>query len=190
MTERTGDKRDAILDAALELFAERGFHGTAVPLVADKANVGAGTIYRYFPSKESLVNALYLKWKAELGRAITEGFPLSASPREQFHFFWEKCALFAEENPLALKFLELHHHGPYLGDEARRLEQQVLAPALLFLEQTASAKITKPLPGVVLGALVYGAFIGLVKAAWEKRIALTKETLDAAEQCCWEAIRA
>ena len=34
----TQDKREAILDAALELFAERGFHGTAIPLIADKAN--------------------------------------------------------------------------------------------------------------------------------------------------------
>src|ERR1035437_2808422 len=42
------DKREAILGAALELFAERGFHGTAVPQIADKAGVGAGTIYRYF----------------------------------------------------------------------------------------------------------------------------------------------
>jgi AcrR family transcriptional regulator len=45
------DKRDAILDAALELFAEFGFYGTAVPQVAEKAKVGAGTIDRYFENK-------------------------------------------------------------------------------------------------------------------------------------------
>jgi AcrR family transcriptional regulator len=190
MSERTDNKRDAILEAALELFAERGFHGTAVPLVAEKANVGAGTIYRYFPSKETLVNAVYVKWKGELGRVMMDDFPYTASAREQFHFFWQKCAVFAEQNPLALKFLELHHHQPYLNEESRQTEERVLAPALLFLAQTASAKITKPLPPILLGALVYGAFIGLVKAGWEKRIELTKETLDAAEQCCWEAIRA
>jgi AcrR family transcriptional regulator len=184
------DKRDAILDAALELFAERGFHGTAVPLVAEHAGVGAGTIYRYFPSKESLVNAVYLKWKAELGRQMMDDFPFHASAREQFHFFWQRCAHFARENPRALKFLELHHHSPYLNEESRRIEEQVLAPAYLFLAQTASAKITKPLPVALLGAVVYGAFIGLVKASWEKRLELTTENLDAAEQCCWEAIRA
>src|SRR5690606_27876447 len=53
------DKREAILHAALELFVERGFWGTAVPEIAEKAGVGAGTIYRYFESKEALVNALY-----------------------------------------------------------------------------------------------------------------------------------
>src|SRR5262249_45567845 len=148
---------------------------------------GAGTIYRYFPSKESLVNAVYLKWKGELARVMTEDFPLHASPREQFHFFWHKCTVFAVKNPLALKFLELHHHLPYLNEECRQVEEQVLAPAFAYLAHTAEAKITKPLPPMLLGALVYGAFIGVVKASWDKRLELTKETLDAAEQCCWEA---
>jgi AcrR family transcriptional regulator len=161
-----------------------------VPLVAEKAKVGAGTIYRYFPSKESLVNAVYMKWKGELGRALTDDFPFHASPREQFHFFWQRGAAFAAQNPLALKFLELHHHQPYMSDECRKLEEQVLAPAYMFFAHTAEAKITKPLPPVLLGALLWGAFVGLVKASWEKRIELTKEALDAAEQCCWEAIRA
>jgi len=45
-----GDKRETILAAALELFVERGFYGTAVPEIAERAGVGAGTIYRYFES--------------------------------------------------------------------------------------------------------------------------------------------
>ncbi|MGN6106845.1 MAG: helix-turn-helix domain-containing protein, partial [Kofleriaceae bacterium] len=54
-----GDKREAIIAAALELFVERGFFGTAVPEIAERAGVGAGTIYRYFESNEALVNAIY-----------------------------------------------------------------------------------------------------------------------------------
>ena len=38
----SGGKREAILNAALRLFTERGFHGTAMPLVAELAEVGAG----------------------------------------------------------------------------------------------------------------------------------------------------
>lgn len=184
------DKRDAILDAALTLFAERGFHGTAVPLLAAEAEVGAGTLYRYFENKEAIVNALYLKWKWELGRFILEGFPASASAREQFSHFWQRAALFARENQLAFKFLELHHHAPYLDKDARSMEAEVLAPALQFFAATSAQKITKPLPTELLGSLVWGALVGLVKSAWEGRLALTPEVIDAAEQCCWEAIRA
>ena len=40
------NKRDDIMEAALILFAERGYDGTTVPMIAEKAKVGAGTIYR------------------------------------------------------------------------------------------------------------------------------------------------
>ncbi|MDI5791109.1 helix-turn-helix domain containing protein [Bacillus licheniformis] len=40
-------------------FADRGFDAATIPMIADKANVGAGTIYRYFDSKEALVNVLF-----------------------------------------------------------------------------------------------------------------------------------
>src|SRR5438477_716828 len=108
------DKREAILDAALELFAERGFHGTAVPLVAERAKVGAGTIYRYFESKEQLVNALYKRWKGAIAHAVMSDFPFAEPARAQFHAFFRRTITFAEEHTLAFTFLELHHHAPYL----------------------------------------------------------------------------
>lgn len=56
---------------ALDLFAQRGFHGTVTPLVANLAHVGTrGTIYRHFGSKEGLVNALYQKWKTVAGQKL------------------------------------------------------------------------------------------------------------------------
>src|SRR6187551_892332 len=86
--------RQAILDAALDLFAERGFHGTAVPLVAERAGVGAGTVYRYFASKEALVNELFQFWKHELGRTLLTDFPHSAGMRQQFHEVWRRISQF------------------------------------------------------------------------------------------------
>src|SRR5262245_34504715 len=146
------DKREAILEAALELFAERGFHGTAVPLVAEKANVGAGTIYRYFPSKEALVNALYQRHKGELGEAILSGFPASAPFREQFHHFGERVCAFARKNPRALQFLELHHHSPYLDSTSRSIEAQLLTFARGFVAKAVEQQVAKPLSPELLMA--------------------------------------
>ena len=75
MMQELGDKEEAILAAALELFAERGFYGTAVPAVAQRAGVGAGTIYRYFDNKEALVNVLYRRWKQAYSLALMTDFP-------------------------------------------------------------------------------------------------------------------
>src|SRR6186997_1247836 len=99
------DKRAAILEAALHLFVERGFHGTAVPLVAEKAGVGAGTIYRYFQNKEALVNALYRQWKGALVESLLSDFPVGRPAREQFSHVWRCMMSFARQNPQALQFL-------------------------------------------------------------------------------------
>ncbi|MFZ2950245.1 MAG: helix-turn-helix domain-containing protein, partial [Desulfuromonadaceae bacterium] len=53
------EKRDEIVRAALELIAENGFHGAPMAMIAEKAGVGAGTIYRYFENKDVLINELY-----------------------------------------------------------------------------------------------------------------------------------
>ena len=189
-SDHSGGKREAILEAALELFAERGFHGTAVPLLAEKAGVGAGTIYRYFESKEALVNALYQRWKARLGALILTDFPLDASPREQLRQYWTRMCAFVQEHPQAFKFLEAHHHRPYLDETSRALEMTILEPARMFFELAQAEGLIKAGPPEVLLAVVNGSLAGLVKASWSGHLELTQEVLAQGEACAWEAIRA
>src|SRR5262245_2380546 len=85
-----GEKADAIMNAALELFIKRGFYGTTVPEIAERAGVGAGTIYRYFDSKEALVNAIYREQKLKFSRFVLDEFPATAPTREQFRQLWNR----------------------------------------------------------------------------------------------------
>jgi AcrR family transcriptional regulator len=62
--------RDRLARAALELFTARGFHGTTTPLIASRAGVAEGTIYRHFPSKDDLLNEVF---RAAV-RALAEAF--------------------------------------------------------------------------------------------------------------------
>ncbi len=52
------ETRAAILDAAMELFAERGFDGTPIARIAHSAGVATGLIFHYFGAKEGLLEAL------------------------------------------------------------------------------------------------------------------------------------
>jgi len=54
----TRHRRDAILHAALELFVQQSFAAAPVPVVAERAGVGTGPIYRYWSSEEEWVNDL------------------------------------------------------------------------------------------------------------------------------------
>jgi len=63
-------KREAILDAATQVFAERGFFGAQVADVARRAGVAAGTVYLYFKGKDDLLISLFNRTMRE---AIDEG---------------------------------------------------------------------------------------------------------------------
>ena len=45
--------------AALELFTTQGYHASTTPVIAAKAGIAEGTIYRHFPSKQQLLNDVY-----------------------------------------------------------------------------------------------------------------------------------
>lgn len=184
------DKRQAILDAALTLFAQRGFHGTTVPSVAETAGVGAGTIYRYFDSKEALANTLYREWKGRLGAMILDGFPTDAALRVQFRTWYERQIGFILKHPEATAYMDLHHHASYLDEASLALEDLHAGVAADLLEQGQKEQLVRDGPPMVLAALLYGSIIGLVRASSEGRIELTAEVLETAEQACWELIRA
>jgi len=188
-TEPVDDKREAILAAALVLFAERGFHGTAVPAIAEQAKVGAGTIYRYFESKEAIVNALYQRWKGALAATLVGDFPFEAPARAQLDHFVARAFGFARKHTLAFNFLELHHHAPYLDKESRSIESMVIEPARQFFEQHQRSKATRKLPAELLGAIIWGAIVGAVKAAGLGYVELTPHAEKQAAQVLWDAIR-
>jgi AcrR family transcriptional regulator len=184
------DKREAIMTAALELFVERGFFGTAVPEIADRAGVGAGTIYRYFESKEALVNEIYREQKLQFGRIATDDFPATASTREQFRVLWARMARFAIEHPSSFVFLELHHHARYLDAASRAVEHRMTELfAAVVIGAQARGELKPGDPRVLMG-LVMGAFIGVIRNCVDLDRPLGDADWKLAEQCMWEAIRA
>lgn len=179
------DKRTAVLDAALVLFAEKGFHGTAMPEIAERARVGAGTIYRYFASKEELVNALFQHWKLELANRLTADIALDGTLREAFHVVCVRLAEFAEEQPSAFQFLELHHHAPYLDKASLSVETNFLTTLGSLLQDGIDQGVLKPLPPECLFAMAWGALTGVLRVVALGYFKLNPALLKQVEACVW-----
>jgi AcrR family transcriptional regulator len=64
--------RETITRAAHELFAERGYHATTLPDIAEAADVSTRTIFAYFPSKEDILFSEFAVLKEALARALAE----------------------------------------------------------------------------------------------------------------------
>lgn len=182
------DKRQAILDAALSLFAEQGFHGTSVPEIAQKAGVAAGTIYRYFDGKEAVVNVLYRHWREIAQTTILQDFPVTSSPRELFGAYWRRLVDFAIKYPKAIAFLDFHHHQPYLDAKSLEYEKrgrETLKPFIKLAQERGELKDVQP---EVIMAITVGALIGLVKSSREGNVKLTPATIRDAEEVCWSGV--
>jgi AcrR family transcriptional regulator len=63
------DKRDRIIEAAARVFAQKGYAGSSVADIAVKAEIGKGTIYAYFDSKEDLFFAVFEWFILQTGTA-------------------------------------------------------------------------------------------------------------------------
>lgn len=163
-TGRGQRTRRAVLDAALSLFAERGYAGTTIPDVMAKAAVGAGSLYRLFPSKEALANEVFREAKRRLlAHLFAPGTP-KAPPREIFETLWWRLVAFAREDALAFRFLELQDHLAYLDGESRQLDVTALSPLYLGFLRLQELKVIRDdmRPDVIL-AIVWGALVSLIK---------------------------
>jgi len=123
--------RSLILDAALETFDGLGYAATPVPVVATRAQLAVGSLYRYFPSKEDLANAVYRRERYRLARSLLAelDFDHAEPAREAFAGLWGRLADVAVEHTDGLSFLELHFHDPYLDDESLALDETTAADA-------------------------------------------------------------
>ncbi len=178
-------KREAVLEAALELFEERTYGSTPMPLIAERAGVGAGTIYRHFPSKEALANAIYRDGKGEMARYLVDGIPPGLDPRGEFTHWWRQLFAFAAAHPAAFAFLETHHHAPYLDAESKAVGAPVDRAALQLVARAQAAGVVRQGPATELIAMVFGAFVGLVRAASEGHVTLDDALRARTEEAVW-----
>src|SRR5690349_16996031 len=124
-TSQQPNKREALMRAALELFAERTYGSTPVPDIAARAHVGTGTVYRHFQSKEELANTVYRACKTTMHDGLQQALALGGSIEEKFMRMWQSLAKMAAADPLAIRFIELQHHEEYLDDASRALSDAV-----------------------------------------------------------------
>lgn len=186
--QRNAERYDAIMKAGTELFAERGYHGTAVPMVAEHAGMSTGSIYRYFPSKDALVNAIFRHHKQAIAAVVYGRLNPVAPPREQFRAMWNAMAEFALAEPRAFAFLELHHHASYLDEESQKVENALKDFAAGFVRMAQQTDVFKPMETTLLMELMFGAFVGMMRAHYEGRVKLDPQLIADAESACWDAV--
>jgi AcrR family transcriptional regulator len=186
------DKREDIVRAALELIAENGFHGAPMSMIADKAGVGAGTIYRYFENKEVLINELYRELEERLHTDLMQGYSPGKSIRERFIHLGTAILRYCISNPLDFRYLEQFHNSPY-GVVHRRdkffgeADKQDVYRELF--EEGVAQKAIKGLPLVVLFALAFGPLITVARDHILGFVVLDEALIGQTIAACWDGLK-
>src|SRR6202795_4465879 len=102
---KSEDKRNAILDAATRLFAERGLTAAPTSEISKLAGVAEGTLFTYFETKDDLINALYREIKLELADAMMSDFPRKKNIRTKLRHVWDRYVNWGIANPRQRKVL-------------------------------------------------------------------------------------
>lgn len=185
-------KRNEIVRAALELIVEHGFHGASMAMIADRAGVGAGTIYRYFENKDVLITELYREVEEKLIRALERGYPAKKSFRERFQHIGEGLLHHFINNPHEFRYLEQFHNSPF-GVEVRR--DKILGKSdgygiiHTFFNDGVARRVLKDLPLAVHFALAFGPLISVARDHILGFITLDDPLIARTVEACWQAIR-
>lgn len=107
--EKQSDKRKAIMEASLKLFCEKCFQDTSTASISQAANVGTGTLFCYFSSKEELVNALYLEAKEEMAAYVAEGVWEQTTFKARLKHIFERRIVWYRSNREKIKFMGQYH---------------------------------------------------------------------------------
>jgi len=117
--------RQRLVRAALELFTTRGYHLTTTPVLARKAGVAEGTIYRHFDGKRHLLNELYraaARWGVKL---VQEAGLSRPTARERLDAAARGLVEGAARDPGIVRILLLTPHGDLLDEKSRELERSL-----------------------------------------------------------------
>ena len=186
-----GDKREAVMRAALELVGEHGFHGSPMAMIASRAGVAAGTIYRYFESKDVLIRETYGCLEEQLMVSVKAEYPQGGPIRERYLHVCQGLFNYFLASPLEFRFIEQFHNSPY-GVACRRdkilgkKEKDIITE---LFEEGMEQQILKELPLPVFFALTFGPLVNLCRDHILQFIVLDQPLIIRTVEACWDAVK-
>lgn len=153
-----------LLDAARQLFAEKGVAGTTIDEIADRADVARGTFFNYFPNKDAVLQALWLAQLEKLDLTIRQQLSMKLSTGDRILNLFQAFALAAAEHGAYLRAVtsELERDGNTLELSRHRTEcfHETLTP--LIDAGRAQGDVRTDYAGPFLTQIVGAVYLSIV----------------------------
>jgi len=183
------DKQIQILKASLKLFVKKGLHTVTFSQIADEANVGMGTIYKYFKSKEDIVQQIWIWQKKHESEFIFKGFEPTDNVKEQFFILWKRVILYFIKNSLEFQFSYHFASSPILTDKIHKVAMKDFLIFDDMFEKGIQQKLFKPLKARHLRLYTFSNVNGWILWAKDEKIQFSDETINLFLTMAWDSIR-
>jgi AcrR family transcriptional regulator len=110
------EKKQRIIESGLKLFGKKGYGSTTTAEIAKDAQVIVGTLFNYYPTKQELVNKLYLyanRDYCEYAKNLNEKKDFKRGMIE----LWSRCIDYAMENQDTFRFLLIFRNSPVITED-------------------------------------------------------------------------
>jgi AcrR family transcriptional regulator len=145
--------RDALIAAARRLFSEQGFEATTIAGIAEAADLGFGTFYRYFPDKESILHSVLELGKREFDAVLSHPDNIAAPPAEALRGLTVRFVRAVRKtHDLAVLFWRVGVLG-VAGPGAKRMLAEDLEPNRLL-----PAMLADSIAGIIKRGMASGDF--------------------------------
>jgi len=101
---KSAQKHNAILESALTLFSKYGFHNTTIAQIAKNIGISAGSIYSYFPSKNSLAKEAITFVTKILAKQLREINEKEIGSQEKITLFVQSYLAFVSKHPEKIEY--------------------------------------------------------------------------------------
>jgi AcrR family transcriptional regulator len=116
---RSSGNRGRILTAALRLFTSHGFHATPTAQISKEAHVSTGTLFHYFPDKNTLIDQLYLSIQREVAETFRKDDDPALPTKQRLGQCLRRYIAWGMANPEKVRFMDQFYNSPSIGDEVK-----------------------------------------------------------------------
>ena len=156
--------KTSILDAALNIFSNKGYHDTRLDEIADESHTSKGSIYFYFPNKERLFFALVDQFANLLERRITEAISQETTSMRKVEAALEACLSTFGKYRRQAKVLLVQASGLGNAFEMKRIEINNRFAGLIeeYLQEAVDREEIEPVDTNIVAHAWMGAIYTLV----------------------------
>ena len=177
LTEQGRERKQQLVDAAIVLFAERGYSATRILDICDRAGVAKGLFYWYFPTKLDLFSELVRSMRHQLRKAQADAMSSEADALTRIHQGAAASVRFMAEHATYFSLVEVERADPTIADALRHGSEVYLddVTALIREAQTDGTVLDADPQLLALGVL---GSVSSFSNAWRSgRIDMTAEAL-------------